>query len=203
MEPAAEAKRVRGRPKKISRILAIHAEQAAEEPALETVVAETKKTITPPLQQQIRKRGRPPNAQSVPKQLEPPLRGIQSPSPPASQKRKATDFMSSSSGRLTGLMRARDHGIVFRGAPGHFNNITDVPGTSVGYTTITSRDQQINTGVTVIFPRGSDKPCVPAAAGVFSFNGNGELTGSHMIDECGAMQSPILLTNTASVGKCI
>jgi len=35
---------------------------------------------------------------------------------------------------------------------------------------------------------------------VISLNGNGELTGSHWINESGLLETPILLTNTHSVG---
>jgi L-aminopeptidase/D-esterase-like protein len=39
---------------------------------------------------------------------------------------------------------------------------------------------------------------VPAA--VFSFNGNGEMTGSEWVEESGFLEGPVLLTNTHSVG---
>ena len=36
--------------------------------------------------------------------------------------------------------------------------------------------------------------------GFFSLNGNGEMTGTHLIEESGILQGPIILTNTASLG---
>jgi L-aminopeptidase/D-esterase-like protein len=40
----------------------------------------------------------------------------------------------------------------------------------------------------------------PVFAGLFSLNGNGELTGAHWIEESGFLDGPVLLTNTHSVG---
>jgi L-aminopeptidase/D-esterase-like protein len=37
-------------------------------------------------------------------------------------------------------------------------------------------------------------------AGVFSLNGNGEMTGTHWIEEAGLLEGPVLITNTHSVG---
>ena len=37
-------------------------------------------------------------------------------------------------------------------------------------------------------------------AGVFSLNGNGEMTGTHWIEESGFLEGPVLITNTHSVG---
>ncbi len=41
---------------------------------------------------------------------------------------------------------------------------------------------------------------MPAFAGCFSLNGNGELTGTLWIDECGQLSWPITLTNTHACG---
>lgn len=103
--------------------------------------------------------------------------------------------------------RARDLGIPFNGSCGKFNSITDVKGVEVGYSTIiqgepedkTHRDSSFaRTGVTAILPRGKQKSAV--FAGRFDFNGNGELTGSHWIDDSGFLHGPIMITNTHSVG---
>ena len=41
---------------------------------------------------------------------------------------------------------------------------------------------------------------MPLFAGLFSCNGNGEMTGSHLIEEIGAFNFPITITNTHSCG---
>ena len=57
----------------------------------------------------------------------------------------------------------------------------------------------VRTGVTAIFPRG--KGCIePVFAGWFTENGNGEMTGTTWVEESGFLESPILITNTHSVG---
>lgn len=98
--------------------------------------------------------------------------------------------------------RARDLGIPFDGAPGPYNAITDVAGVAVGYSTLI-RDEgahAVRTGVTAILPRQSDSLDKPVFAGIFSLNGNGEMTGSHWIEESGFLEGPVLITNTHSVG---
>jgi D-aminopeptidase len=99
--------------------------------------------------------------------------------------------------------RARDLGIPFDGSPGKYNAITDVKGVEVGFSTIIQGDS-VRTGVTAIFPRGTDyttyKP--PCFANWFSLNGNGEMTGIHWLTETGFLPSPILITNTNDVGMC-
>lgn len=101
--------------------------------------------------------------------------------------------------------RARDWGIPFKGTPGPFNAITDVPGVTVGQVTLISGDGAlekgkgpVRTGVTAILPRG--KNFDPVYAGFSAFNGNGDMTGTHWIAESGFLESPILITNTGSVG---
>jgi L-aminopeptidase/D-esterase-like protein len=102
---------------------------------------------------------------------------------------------------MTGA-RARELGLVSGGRPGEHNAITDVPGVEVGCTTlIEDRGQtRIRTGVTAILPRGRTDAAAPVAAGVHSLNGNGEMTGSVWIAESGSMSTPVLITNTHSVG---
>jgi L-aminopeptidase/D-esterase-like protein len=93
--------------------------------------------------------------------------------------------------------RARDLGVPFEGATGPLNAITDVAGVEVGQTTIT--EGRARTGVTAIFPRGKT-----AMDGVFAaqvdYNGTGEMTGSHLVQEIGGFWGPILLTGTVNVG---
>jgi D-aminopeptidase len=98
--------------------------------------------------------------------------------------------------------RARDLGIPFDGVPGKLNAITDVAGVAVGYSTLV-RDEgahAVRTGVTAILPRGKATLSKPVFAGVFSLNGNGEMTGTHWIEEAGLLEGPVMITNTHSVG---
>ena len=105
------------------------------------------------------------------------------------------------------IVRARDLGIPFDGTPGQFNAITDVAGVEIGYTTLISGEGKlvvgkgpVRTGVTAIIPRGHDSLNDPVYAGVFSLNGNGEMTGTNWIEESGFLEGPIVITNTHSVG---
>lgn len=103
--------------------------------------------------------------------------------------------------------RARDLGIPFEGIPGKYNAITDVKGVEVGFSTIIEGDGKniigegpVRTGVTAIFPRGQSS--VPVYANWYSLNGNGEMTGTTWITESGFLETPIIITNTNSVGVC-
>jgi D-aminopeptidase len=107
----------------------------------------------------------------------------------------------------SGKPRARNYPIPFDGTPGPFNAITDVAGVSVGYTTLISGSGPlvvgkgpVRTGVTAILPRPREELAVPLFAGIHSFNGNGEMTGIHLIEEIGAFNLPITITNTHSCG---
>ena len=107
----------------------------------------------------------------------------------------------------SGRPRLRSFGIALDGTPGRFNAITDVPGVAVGYTTLISGDGPlqvgvgpVRTGVTAILPRPVAELATPVFAGVFSQNGNGELTGAHIIEETGAFNFPVTITNTHSCG---
>ncbi len=104
-------------------------------------------------------------------------------------------------------VRARALGIPFAGTPGALDAITDVPGVEVGYTTLISGDGKlevgkgpVRTGVTAILPRGKNSKNDPVCAGVFSLNGNGEMTGTAWIEEGGFLEGPVVITNTHSVG---
>lgn len=103
--------------------------------------------------------------------------------------------------------RARDLGLPFEGTPGKLNAITDVGGIEVGCTTLIEGEGPveigkgpIRTGVTAILPRGKPSNPSPIWAGQFNLNGNGEMTGTHWINEAGYFISPICITNTHSVG---
>jgi len=104
-------------------------------------------------------------------------------------------------------LRARDLGVPFDGTPGPLNAITDIGGVEVGYTTLVSGEGKlevgkgpVRTGVTAVIPRGHDSLNDPVYAGVFSLNGNGEMTGTAWIEESGFLEGPIVITNTHSVG---
>jgi D-aminopeptidase len=81
---------------------------------------------------------------------------------------------------------------------GPLNAITDVAGVEVGHTTIISGDN-VRTGVTTVLPHSGNlyRDKVPGA--IFVGNGFGKLTGSTQVDELGEIETPIVLTNTASV----
>ena len=103
--------------------------------------------------------------------------------------------------------RGRELGLPFPGTPGPWNAITDVAGVEVGEVTLISGEGPlrvgagpVRTGVTAILPRGRDRAHVPCAAGFYSLNGNGEMTGVVWIEESGELQTPITITNTHSCG---
>ena len=105
--------------------------------------------------------------------------------------------------------RLRDLGIIVGTlSPGPLNAITDVAGVRVGQVTIVRGDGKLvpgkgpaRTGVTAILPHGGDlwREKVPAATWVL--NGTGEMTGSIWINTQGALEVPILLTNTMNIGR--
>lgn len=95
--------------------------------------------------------------------------------------------------------RLRDRGIelgVLR--PGTHNAITDVPGVSVGHTSLVEGDS-IRTGVTAILPHGGNIFQEKLPAAVYVGNGFGKLAGSTQVEELGNLETPIILTNTLSV----
>ena len=96
--------------------------------------------------------------------------------------------------------RARDLGLPFLGTPGPLNAITDVAGVTVGFTTLTDPKLNMRTGVTAIRPRDDKGMPVPVWAGHYALNGNGEMTGTHWIDDAGYMIGPVCITNTHGVG---
>lgn len=95
--------------------------------------------------------------------------------------------------------RARDLGLPFPGTPGPLNAITDVPGVAVGFCTLTDPARAMRTGVTAILPRPGTDP-KPVWAGQYALNGNGEMTGTHWINDAGYFVGPICITNTHGVG---
>jgi D-aminopeptidase len=103
--------------------------------------------------------------------------------------------------------RARDLGVPFEGTPGALDAITDVPGVTVGHTTLISGEGKlqigkgpVRTGVTAVLPRGKNSMNDPVFAGWWSLNGNGEMTGTTWVEESGFLEGPVMITNTHSVG---
>ncbi len=84
-------------------------------------------------------------------------------------------------------------------AVGPLDGITDVPGVRVGNLT-KIQGASIRTGATVIMP--NDDPWNrKVAAATVAFNGNGEMTGTHWIEESGYLEEPIVLTDTMDVPR--
>ncbi len=100
------------------------------------------------------------------------------------------------------IVRLRELGISIGSLPqGPNNAITDVPGIWVGHKTLIYDEPRIaRTGVTVILPREGNIWKDNAFAGYHAFNGTGEMTGMHWLEESGLLCYPIVLTNTHQVG---
>jgi D-aminopeptidase len=99
--------------------------------------------------------------------------------------------------------RARDLGL----APGVFdtgalNAITDVSGVAVGHVTLHEGDA-VRTGVTVVVPHPGNVFQDKVAGAVFVGNAFGKLAGSTQVDELGTIETPVVLTNTLSVGAAV
>ena len=87
-------------------------------------------------------------------------------------------------------------------SPGPLNAITDVHGVRVGHQTLVQGDS-VRTGVTAILPHDGNlfQSKVPAA--VYVGNGFGKATGFLQVQELGLLETPIILTNTLSVGTAV
>ena len=99
--------------------------------------------------------------------------------------------------------RARDLGItpgIYE--PGPLNAITDVAGVRVGHTTLVE-GPAVRTGVTAVVPHGGNLFRDKVAAAVFVGNAFGKLAGSTQVQELGTLETPIVLTNTLSVGTAV
>ena len=95
--------------------------------------------------------------------------------------------------------RARDIGIHIGSLPtGTHNAITDVAGVKVGHVTLNEGDS-VRTGVTAVIP-SDDIWTARLFGAAYTIHGNGEATGIARINQAGWIESPILLTNTLSVG---
>ncbi|WP_330585726.1 DmpA family aminopeptidase, partial [Paraclostridium sordellii] len=81
---------------------------------------------------------------------------------------------------------------------GKNNLITDVDGVRVGHVTLDNQD--IKTGVTAILPHGGNIFKEKVMASAFVINGFGKSIGLIQVDELGTIETPIILTNTLSIG---
>ena len=82
--------------------------------------------------------------------------------------------------------------------PGPSNLITDVTGVKVGHTTLSEGDVQ--TGVTAILPHEGNIFQEKLLAATHVINGFGKSMGLIQINELGTLETPIILTNTLSIG---
>lgn len=95
--------------------------------------------------------------------------------------------------------RIRDYGIqIGKLKTGVLNKITDVKGVTVGHSTVSQGD--IQTGVTAILPHQGNIFREKVIGAVNVINGFGKSIGTVQINELGTIETPILLTNTLSVG---
>lgn len=104
--------------------------------------------------------------------------------------------------------RAREAGVWFGELPpGPRNALTDIAGVKVGHCSIVKGsgplkpgEGPIRTGVTAILPHEGSIYERPVKGTYFDFNGCGGLGGALQIREFGVIDTPIMLTNTMSMG---
>lgn len=85
---------------------------------------------------------------------------------------------------------------------GPLNAITDVEGVTVGHESIVEGDH-VRTGVTAILPHDGNLFRNKVAGAVYVGNGFGKAAGFLQVRELGTIETPIILTNTLSVGRCV
>jgi D-aminopeptidase len=78
------------------------------------------------------------------------------------------------------------------------NAITDVAGLAVGHCSLV--EGAVRTGVTAVLPHGGNLFRQKLPAGLRVFNGFGKSAGLMQLQELGAVETPIVLTNTLAVG---
>src|SRR3954469_21487381 len=86
--------------------------------------------------------------------------------------------------------------------PGPLDAITDVAGVRVGHQTLI-RGESVRTGVTAILPHGGNLFQQKTPAAVYVGNGFGKAAGFLQVQELGNLETPIVLTNTLSVGTAM
>lgn len=82
--------------------------------------------------------------------------------------------------------------------PGKNNSITDVPGVKVG--NLTYHDDLHHTGITAIIPHSNNIFKNKLLASCYIGNGFTKPIGFTQVEELGTIETPILLTNTLSIG---
>ncbi|WP_408010127.1 P1 family peptidase [Pseudalkalibacillus sp. A8] len=100
---------------------------------------------------------------------------------------------------MKGQKRIRDYGVrIGKLEPGKLNAITDVEGVTVGHVTLSDGDVQ--TGVTAVLPHQGNVFREKLIASSHVINGFGKTVGTIQMEELGVLETPILLTNTLSIG---
>lgn len=95
--------------------------------------------------------------------------------------------------------KIRDYGITIgRMQPGRNNSVTDVEGVLVGHVTL--KEGSVKTGVTAVLPHPGNIFKEKVMASSYVINGFGKTGGTIQIEELGTIETPIILTNTLSVG---
>ena len=95
--------------------------------------------------------------------------------------------------------RIRDYGVRIGALPtGPLNAITDVAGVLVGHATIS--EGAVRTGVTAVLPHNGNLFRDKVMAACHVINGFGKTAGTIQIEELGTIETPLILTNTLSVG---
>ena len=95
--------------------------------------------------------------------------------------------------------RLRDYGVAIgEMEPGEKNAITDVEGVTVGHTTL--NNGEVQTGVTAILPHQGNLFQNKLIASSYVLNGFGKTMGTIQLNELGTLETPIILTNTLSIG---
>jgi D-aminopeptidase len=82
---------------------------------------------------------------------------------------------------------------------GELNALVDVPGVLVGHRTLIEGDR-LRTGVTAVLPHGGNLYEEKVLGACHVVNAYGKAAGLTQLAELGTIESPILLTNTLSVG---
>ncbi|SDN26908.1 D-aminopeptidase [Fictibacillus solisalsi] len=95
--------------------------------------------------------------------------------------------------------RIRDYGVqIGRLKTGQHNAISDVKGVTVGHVTLSKGSMQ--TGVTAILPHPGNLFREKLIASCHVINGFGKTMGTIQMQELGVIETPIVLTNTLSIG---
>jgi D-aminopeptidase len=82
---------------------------------------------------------------------------------------------------------------------GPLNALVDVPGVLVGHRTVAKGDR-LRTGVTAVLPHGRNLYEEKVLGAFHAINAYGKAAGLTQLAELGTIESPLLLTNTLSVG---